>query len=245
MNYVEYVIGVNSGDEDIKQEKKTNAEYTTDNILGGICKTFGIAFGNQVTGSFGFDGANFGSASAGELQPPPGFFSDNILFNFVYNAEGNVAVKWVDSSGNLCTSCGIDGYDYPPGFHDKSFLSAMRKVGVNPQDLGVRFTNRGRKAMEGELKEGAVYGYYSTPVPSSAPYWKKIIPIYRDRMIDAWNHGASTIQNPAERLAIMHTMRWAFGNASMQHAINYVTKGGGNGTWPHRLQMAQKAVSMA
>lgn len=239
-NYIEYLVGVDTGSEDIKKDK-SGKEYTEDNIAKSIAKTFGIQYGNQLSGAFGF--GSFGAAGAGKLPIPPGFFSDQVLFNFVYNAEGNVAVKWVDGAGNPCPSCGIDGYDYPPGFHDKSFLQAMREVGVNPMDLGVTFTKNGRRAIEGEVKEGAAYGYYSTPVPQSAPYWKKILPIYRDRMITAWNDGASTIQDPAERLAIMHTMRWAFGNASLQRAINYV-KGKGSGTWPHRLQMAQKAVRM-
>lgn len=176
------------------------------------------------------------SYSQGNEPIPPGFYSDTVLLNFVYKAEGKVFIKWVTThKGNtLATACGINGWDAPGGVHSKHYGDKMGYSG-GIDGFGVEMTNRGRKALEGERKTAA-WGWYSTEVSIDSPYWSKFIPVYRDEMIWAWNQPKiQEVKDPAERLARMHNCAW-FGYRNMNLF-------GTTSNWSHRLKAAQDACA--
>lgn len=180
-------------------------------------------------------GGPFGSAGAGQLPVPPGFYSDSVLYNFISTAEGSIGIQWVgtDHGHDVVTSAACFGYDFPGGVHDPSYI---KKLGLTPSDansLGI--TNRGRKPIGGEWYNGRVqWGWYTQPLPTSHPYWQKLIPYYRDAMIWAWNQPIiQAVKDPAERLARMHSINW-WGH-------HYLKGFSGGSGWRHRFEAAQKA----
>lgn len=182
--------------------------------------------------------SEFGGADTGELPIPQGFYSDQVLYEFITHAEGSIGLRWVTThkGDTVATNCGIGGWDYPGGVHNPAIA---KKIGVSPQEFGSWVTinkNSGfsRRALEGEIKEGAAWGWATSPLTAENPYWKKLIPYYRDAMIWAWNQPQiQEVKDPAERLARMHSVNW-YGYHNMK------LFGGGPG-FQHRLQAAQRA----
>lgn len=176
----------------------------------------------------------FGGVGGGIEPIPPGFYSDEVLFNFVRLAEGDVGLQWVTTykGHEVATGCGINGYDGPGGVHSKKIGHDIGFTGI--EDLGVGITSRGRRANSTEAQEGAAWGWQTEPVPVNAPYWQKFIPYYRDQMIWAWRQPIiQAVKNPAERLARMHSINW-WGH-------HYLEGFSGGSGWSHRLQAAKKA----
>jgi hypothetical protein len=225
-------------------------------IVKEIYESIGISYGktdNQCNyvnylinnpsmfGMFGGTGgidSEFGGAGAGKLPIPPGFYSDQVLFEFITHAEGSVGLQWVSTykGHDIVRSAACYGYDFPGGVHDPSFIS---KLGLTPSDgdsLGI--TNSGRKPIGAESYGGRVqWGWNTKPIPAGHPYWKKFIPYYRDQMIWAWHQpGIQAITNRGERLARMHTINW-FG----YHYLKGLTNN--DVGWNHRLQIANKYAS--
>ena len=181
--------------------------------------------------------SEFGGAGAGKLPIPPGFYSDAVLYNFISSAEGTIGIQWVGSNKghDVVTSAACFGYDFPGGVHDPSYIS---KLGLTPSDtanLGI--TNRGRAPIGGESYGGKVrWGWYTQPLGADHPYWKKLIPYYRDAMIWAWNQPIiQNVKDPGERLARMHSINW--------WGYHYLKGFHGGKGWPHRLQCAKKACA--
>ena len=195
-----------------------------------------IQFGNP--GGFSFVNGNFEGAGGGKEEVPQGFYSDQVLYNFISNAEGTIGVQWVSGykSGSVVPSAACYGYDFPGGVHDPSFISKLGLTQSDANSLGI--SQNGRKPIGGESYGGKVqWGWYTQPVPADHPYWKKLIPYYRDAMIWAWRQpGIQAIKNPGERLARMHTINW-YG----YHYMKGLTKN--DVGWNHRLQVAKSVTS--
>lgn len=171
----------------------------------------------------------------GNVFTPDGFYSDETLIKFVSLAEGAIAVQWVKTykGHDLCTSCGVNGWDLPGGLHNKQIAS---KIGVSASDLSVQLTNSGRRALEGEIHEGASWGWYTTREPLNSNYWSKFVPYYREQMLWAWDQPIiQAVKDPAERLARMHSVNW-YG----YHNLKLFNGGPG---WKHRLEAAKQACS--
>lgn len=186
--------------------------------------------------SFGIDSDFIGSAE-GKLPIPQGFYSDQVLYEFISHAEGNIGLLWVTTyKGNtIARNCGIDGWDFPGGVHSKTIAN---QIGVSSSQFSSWVTinkNSGfsRRAMGGEIKEGAAWGWATSPLLSNNPYWQKLIPYYRDAMIWAWKHPIiQAVKDPAERLARMHSINWwGYHNPKLFH--------GGPG-FKHRLEVAKR-----
>lgn len=198
-----------------------------------------LNFNTRSLNDSGYD-SNFACGAAGSMEIPPGFYSDTVLYEFISHAEGSVGMQWVTTTkGNeVATGCGIGGWDFPGGVHSPQIAKA---IGVTASDFASwvsidKNSRLSRRAMGGEINEGAAWGWATTPLGSSNPYWQKLIPYYRDAMIWAWHQ--SIIQNvkePAERLARMHSINWwGYRNTKLFH--------GGSG-WPHRYEAAKRACA--
>ena len=196
-----------------------------------------ITFQVPGMGGFGDIGEDFGGAGGGKLPIPAGFYSDNVLYNFISTAEGKIGVQWVATyrGHDVVRTAACFGYDFPGGVHDPSYIRILGLTQADADSLGI--TNSGRKPIGGEWYNGAVqWGWYTNPVPVSHPYWKKLIPFYRDAMIWAWNQPIiQAVKEPAERLARMHSINW-WGH-------HYLKGFSGGSGWPHRYQAAQKACA--
>ena len=209
-------------------ETKNDIEYK--NYLADKPIVFNKGKGNYTL-------SDFEGAGAGKLTIPNDFYSDQVLYSFLSNAEGNVGLQWVTSfkGDSIATNCGIGGWDFPGGVHSPGIAKA---IGVSPSDFSSwvkvnKASGFSRRAIGGELKEGAAWGWATDPVQSDNPYWKKLIPYYRDQMIWAWNQpGIQAIKDPAERLARMHTINW-FGYHYMRGLSS------NDAGWNHRLSVAK------
>lgn len=194
----------------------------------------------KLQGFGGGDGdvdSMFGSAGAGKLPIPPGFYSDKVLYEFITHAECPVGIYWVTTvKGDVqAVNCGVKGWDLPGGVHSKSIAAACGITDPSVFNFTVSRTN-GRKAMGGEIREGAAWGWLTNSVPASNPYWQKLIPYYRDCMIWAWHQPIiQEVKNPAERLARMHSINW--------WGYHYLKGFSGGSGWGHRFQAAQRACS--
>ena len=193
--------------------------------------------GGDMSGGGGGDGS-FSGAGAGRLTPPPGFYSDQALWYMISHAEGTVGVKWTRGKGSpndpAATDQAVYGWDLPGGVHSKGIVE---NAGVNAQELiaCLHPTDRGREAIKGERKGGVTWGWYSQKLDPGDPYWGKMLPAYRDKMIWAWNQPAiQAIKDPADRLAAMHTVNW-FANQGMKF-INDKSRFG------NRLKVARVAT---
>ena len=219
-------LGIDLGD--------TKNELDYDNYLAENPLQFGGLYGGE-----GLD-SEFGGAAAGKEPIPPGFYSDQVLYEFISHAEGNVGMRWVTTykGDTVATRCGIGGWDYAGGVHSPAIAKA---IGVSPNDFASWVTidkNSGfsRKAMGGEITEGAAWGWATSPIQASNPYWQKLIPYYRDQMIWAWNQPIiQNVKDPAERLARMHSINW--------WGYHYLKGFNGGSGWPHRFQAAQRACA--
>ena len=222
------VSGIKLGDYEAKANFKN---YIIGEPIAGS-PAAGGAFGD---GSFGDVNSEFTGAGPGKLPIPPGFPSDKILYEFISQAEGKIGVQWVSTfkGHNIVTSAACFGYDFPGGVHDPSFISKLGLTQSDAANLGI--TNNGRKPIGAESYGGKVqWGWYTKPFPASHPYWKKLIPVYRDNMIWAWNQpGIQAITSAGEKLARMHTINW-YGHHYMR---GLTTNDVG---FKHRLQVAQK-----
>lgn len=186
---------------------------------------------------YGMD-SEFTGAGAGTLQRPPGFYSDQVLYEFITRAEGKIGLRWVTTyKGNqIATRCGINGWDFAGGVHSPAIA---RAIGVSASDFESWVTidkNSGlsRMAMGEELKEGAAWGWATSPLNADNPYWQKLIPYYRDRMIWAWSQPIiQAVREPAERLARMHSINW--------WGYHYIMGFSGGSGWGHRYQAAKEA----
>lgn len=218
-------LGVNLG----KTYNEINYQNYMINNLDDIC-----LFGGNGNGI----DSEFTGAEGGKLTPPQGFYSDQILYEFITKAEGNIGVQWVSNRNghNVVRSAACFGYDFPGGVHDPSFIKKLGLTQSDADSLGI--SNNGRAPIGAESYGGIVkWGWYTKPIPASHPYWKKLIPYYRDNMIWAWNQsGIQSIKNPGERLARMHTINW-YG----YHYMRGLTKN--DVGWNHRLQVAKNVCS--
>lgn len=210
----------------------TRNEFNYRNYLINNLDMFG-QFGG-IDGEYGIPG----SFGGGQLPIPQGFYSDTVLYNFITHAEGDIGVQWVGTykGHDIVRSAACFGYDFPGGVHDPSFISKLGLTQADGDSLGI--TNGGRKPIGAESYGGRVqWGWYTKPVPAGHPYWKKLIPYYRDAMIWAWNQpGIQAITNRAERLARMHTINW-YGHHYMKGLkVNDVG-------FKHRLQVANQYAS--
>lgn len=185
-------------------------------------------------GGPGLGGADWGSG-------PSGFYSDEVLYNFITRAEGPIGLRWVTTvrGSTPALGCGIDGWDFPGGVHSKAIANAM---GLSASEFAswvtVSSTN-GRVALQGELREGAAWGWCTSPLTKENPYWAKLIPYYRNEMLWAWNQPQiQAISDPAERLARMHSINW-WGHHYMK-GLTVQDSG-----YQHRLKAAQTALSMS
>ena len=176
----------------------------------------------------------------GSEEIPSGFYPDGILYKFLSTAEGNIGMRWVTTykGDTIAHRCGIDGWDFPGGVHSPSIAKA---IGVSSQEFNSWVTidknsKFSRSAIGGEISEGAAWGWATSPLTESNPYWKKLIPYYRDAMIWAWRQPIiQAVKEPAERLARMHSINWwGYRNVKLFH--------GGSG-WKHRYEAAQQACS--
>lgn len=193
-------------------------------------------------GEGGLGGVNseFGGAGAGTLPIPPGFYSDQVLYEFISHAEGDVGMLWVTTTKGdiVARGCGIDGWDFAGGVHSKAIAN---KIGVTASDFASwvkvdKGSGFSRRAMGGEIKEGAAWGWATSRLGADNPYWKKLIPYYRDAMIWAWNQPIiQQVKDPAERLARMHSVNW--------WGYHYLKGFNGGPGWPHRFQAAQRACA--
>jgi len=218
---------------------KANPPY---NVIWRCAATSGFGFGG---GFFGIGNINspFPGAAKGKLPIPQGFYSDKILYEFITRAEGNVGLLWVTTykGDTIATSCGINGWDFAGGVHSPKIA---RAIGVTAAQFASTVTvnkNSGwsRRAMGGEIKEGAAWGWATSPLPPNHPYWQRLIPYYRDEMIWAWNQPIiQTVSDPAERLAKMHSINW-FGHHFMKGFS------GSDSGYPHRLKVAREVCARA
>jgi len=228
--------------------------YLRLNLVKEILETTGIDLGetkNEIdyfnylvndpiqinNGYGGMIDSQFDGAGAGKLPIPPGFYSDQVLYEFITRAEGNIGVQWVATykGHDIVTSAACFGYDFPGGVHDPSYINKLGLTQSDTASLGI--ANNGRKPIGGESYGGRVqWGWYTNPIPASHPYWQKLIPYYRDEMIWAWNQPIiQNVKNAAERLARMHSINW-WGH-------HYLKGFSGGSGWNHRLQAAQMACN--
>lgn len=199
-----------------------------------------INFYNGSVYDTGYDQTLFGSAGGGKLTVPPGFYSDQVLFNFLSHAEGNVGMLWVTTykGDEVARGCGINGWDFAGGVHTSAIANA---IGVSASDFASMVTIDksspfSRKAMGGEITQGAAWGWATSPIKADSPYWQKLIPYYRDAMIWAWHQPIiQSVKEPAERLARMHSINW--------WGYHYIKGFHGGTQWPHRYQSARGACA--
>jgi hypothetical protein len=186
------------------------------------------------------DLSDFADVGGGKLPIPQGFYSDKVLYNFISTAEGACGIKWVATyrGQDLVPFAACYGYDFPGGVHDPSYKKIL---GLTPADAAALeaggLKNRGRLPNSNESYHGAVkWGWETNTIPSTHPYWQKLIPVYRDRMIWAWNQPIiQAVKEPAERLARMHSINW--------WGVHYLKGFNGGSGWSHRYQAAQKACA--
>lgn len=216
---------------------ENGVKYTKESLLKGIRNH--TEFNNiNISGvPNGVVSSDFSGAGGGKLPIPPGFYSDKVLYEFITHAEGSIGLYWVTSyKGDIqAVNCGVNGWDLPGGVHSKIIAAACGITDPSVFNFQVSKT-AGRKAMGGEIREGAAWGWNTNPVPADNPYWQKLIPYYRDAMIWAWNQSIiQGVKDPAERLARMHSINWwGYRNVKLFH--------GGSG-FGHRLQAAQRACT--
>lgn len=156
----------------------------------------------------------------GVYDIPGGFPNDSQLQKYVYNCEGHVTVKWATSPGGPPLADSVcPGYDLPGGVHSKVIMVA---AGITPElALGGRSLNQVnycfcRGGMGSEI--GNAYtaylnkpGKYSSDLEPPAEYWAKLIPYYRDRIIEGWNQPiAQREPDLARRWALCHGMCWGY-----------------------------------
>ena len=184
--------------------------------------------------------SDFTGAGGGKLPVPQGFYTDQVLYEFISHAEGNIGMRWVtEYRGNtVALRCGINGWDYAGGVHSPSIAKA---IGVSPQEFGswVTIDKRSgfsRRAIGGEISEGAAWGWATSPLTASNPYWQRLIPYYRDAMIWAWNQPIiQRVKDPGERLARMHSINW--------WGYHYLKGFNGGPGWKHRFEAARRACT--
>ena len=199
----------------------------------GLMMSAGIGFGEGC----GFAGLSGGQRlPGGKLPIPDGFYSDLILYEFITNAEGAVGIQWVSSKAghNVVRSAACFGYDFPGGVHDPSFIRILGLTESDADSMGV--SNQGRAPSVAESYGGRVqWGWNTNPLPMTHPYWSKLIPVYRDKMIWAWNQSViQSYSDPADRLARMHSINW------LRHQDLSMVDGHDKG-FPGRLRAAKKA----
>jgi hypothetical protein len=182
--------------------------------------------------------SKFNGAGPGKEPIPDGFPSDQLLFEFLSQAEGTRGLQWVTTykGDKIATNCGINGWDFSGGVHNPAIAKA---IGVSSTEFASwvsidKSSWLSRRAIGGEIKEGAAWGWATTPLPASHSYWQKLIPYYRDNMIWAWNQpGIQAIKSPGVRLARMHTCCWYF-NKSLK-GLTIIDAG-----WKRRVELAIK-----
>ena len=213
--------------------------YDNKNILEAIKAKAGYFM--TSSGSLGDLGV--GGVCVGKYQVPKnGFPTDNQLMWFLANAEGNMAMKWVDSSGKLAVNCGVGGYDFPAGVHSLQIAKevgltlalAVNTTNVNAVKWGSGFS---RNAIGAERRGGAVRGLACfTRLPWNSPYFQKLLPYYRDRIIVAWNKPKmEACKDLGIKLAMAHTANWYYGG-------NFNPPCNDSG-WNHRVKTAREALS--
>lgn len=156
----------------------------------------------------------------GIYEIPGGFPNDTQLQQYVYNCEGHVTVKWANSpTGQPLADRVCPGYDLPGGVHAKAIMDA---AGITPElALGGRRLDQVnytfcRKGMGSELGDAyTAYlnkpGKYSSDLEPPTEYWEKLIPYYRDRIIEGWNQPiAQREPDLAKRWALCHGMCWGY-----------------------------------
>ena len=211
---------------------------------------FNLVIGSGVAqdprdGSGGANGlfGGFGGAGAGKLPIPQGFYTDMELYLMLKYAEGDVALMWVKSrfDHTRVPQAGINGWDFPGGVHSKFIAEAIgygHVDDIKQIDPSIELTNGGRSASAKERVGGCTWGVQTTPLSGSAPYWKALIPYYRDAMIWAWNQPKiQAVTDRAERLARMHSINW--------WGYHYLQGFGGGDGWKHRLAAARKACGQS
>ena len=179
--------------------------------------------------------SDFTGAGPGKEAIPPGFPSDKLLFEFITQAEGKQGIQWVGTykGHDVVKDAACFGYDFPGGVHNPAYINLL---GLTKEDAArLEVTNKPRKPIGAESYGGKVqWGWETKPIPTSDPYWKKLIPYYRDAMIWAWKQpGIQAIKCPALKLARMHTINW-YGTHYMK-GLTHNDQG-----WWHRLQVAAK-----
>ena len=215
-------LGINLG----QSNNEINYQNYMINNIDDIClfNADGIGIDSEFTG-----------AGKGMLIPPQGFYSDQVLFEFITHAEGSIGIQWVSSKSghNIVTSAACFGYDFPGGVHDPSYI---KKLGLTPSDTyELVITNNGRSPIGTESYGGRVkWGWYTKPLPANHSYWQKLIPYYRDQMIWAWNQTIiQAVKDPAERLARMHSINW--------WGYHFLKGFNGGSGWNHRYAAAKRA----
>ena len=156
----------------------------------------------------------------GVYEIPGGFPNDAQLQKYVYTCEGHVTVKWALSpDGPPLADSVCPGYDLPGGVHAKVVMDA---AGITPElALGGRSLNQCRyifcrKALGAERGNGyTAYlnkgSAYSSDLEPPAEYWARLIPYYRDRIIEGWNQPiAQREPDLAKRWALCHGMCWGY-----------------------------------
>lgn len=202
-------------------------------VGGGVYGLIEVPYSGD--GSFADVNSEFTGAGPGKEPIPTGFPSDKLLFEFITQAEGKEGIQWVGTykGHDVVVTAACFGYDFPGGVHDTSWIKILGLTKEDTANLGI--TNKPRPPIGAETYGGKVkWGWKTQPLPTSHPYWKKLIPHYRDAMIWAWKQPAiQAIQSPGERLARMHTINW-YG----QHYMKGLTHN--DVGWKHRLQVALK-----
>lgn len=189
-------------------------------LLLGVRSPIILDFMNTSNLEFG-DMPGIGEfVGGGVYDIPGGFPNDAQLQKYVYTCEGHVTVKWASSpDGPPLTDSVCPGYDLPGGVHSRTIMAA---AGLTPElALGGRSLSQCnyilcRPGMGSE--RGNAYtaylnkpGKYSSDLEPPAAYWAKLIPYYRDRIIEGWNQPiAQREPDLARRWALCHGMCWGY-----------------------------------
>lgn len=200
-----------------------NGKYTNEPIMWGIANHLQVnGGGGTLDGSQMYGGPNGEMFPPGKLPIPPGFFPDKAWFWYITHTEGTKGCVWTSGKDSKIPimEAGCFGRDFPGGVHSSGYI---KKLGLTLQDaesLGI--TDKGRAALEGERKHGVGWGWYTQNIPDNHPYWQKLMPYYRDSMIEAWNQPAiAAITDPVEKMTRCHYWNWygSHYNAGLTKAI--------------------------
>ena len=210
--------------------------------LKGMWSRYQLQMGERSEALMSFWSAPSGSIdgldpAGGVYDIPNGFPSDSQIQKYLYNCEGHVTVKWATSPDGQPIADGVcPGYDLPGGVHAKAIMDA---AGLTPElALGGRSLNQVnytfcRSGMGSE--HGNAYtaylnrpGKYSSDLEPPVEYWNKLIPYYRDRIIEGWNQPiAQREPDLARRWALCHGMCWGYSHGYKkkvyQSYANYAT----------------------